>query len=236
MSVEIKALRISVWWSAPIADRGEPPPLLDDAERERWASLRRAADRAEFAAGRVLARRAVGVLLGVEPAEVRLHARCPICGGAHGKPVVVGRPEIGLSIAHAGERVGVAVADGAQVGLDIEREVPLSDPLNPGAGVLHPLERDHLAALPPARRTHAFLRCWTRKEAVLKATGEALTTAMDALQVSPPDEAPRVLRWPGPAAREVRLHDLEPGAGYAACVAALTALPLHVSERTAGRR
>jgi len=230
------ALRVSVWWSAPIADRGAPPPLLDVAERDRWATLRRPEDRAEFAAGRVLARRAVGVLLGVEPAEVQLHARCPICGGAHGKPVVVGRPEIGLSIAHAGERVGVAVAEGAQVGLDIERAVPLSDPLNPGAGVLHPLERDALAALPPARREPAFLRCWTRKEALLKATGEALTTAMDALQVSAPDEPPSVLRWPGAASRQVRLHDLEPGAGYAACVAALTDLPLRVSERTAGRR
>ena len=86
------SLRVSVWWSAPIADRGAPPPLLDAAERDRWATLRRPEDRAEFAAGRVLARRAVGVLLGVEPAEVQLHAQCPICGGAHGKPVVVGRP------------------------------------------------------------------------------------------------------------------------------------------------
>jgi hypothetical protein len=34
----------------------------------------------------------------------------------------------------------------------------------------------------------------------------------------------------------VRLHDLEPGPGYAACVAALTDLPLQVRERTAGRR
>jgi 4'-phosphopantetheinyl transferase len=184
----------------------------------------------------VLAHRAVGVVLGVEPSEVSLHARCPVCGGAHGKPVVVGQPEIGLSIAHAGECVGVAVAEGAQVGLDVEREIPLSDLLNPGAGVLHPLERDALAALPPGRRTPAFLRCWTRKEAVLKATGEALTTAMDALRVSAPDEPPEVLQWPEASAREVRLHDLEPGPGYAACVAALTDRPLQVRERTAGRR
>ncbi len=230
------ALRISVWWSAPLADRGEPPKLLDDAERDRWATLRRPEDRAQFAAGRVLAHRAVGVVLGVEPSEVSLHARCPVCGGAHGKPVVVGHPEIGLSIAHAGECVGVAVAEGAQVGLDVEREIPLSDLLNPGAGVLHPLERDALAALPPGRRTPAFLRCWTRKEAVLKATGEALTTAMDALRVSAPDEPPEVLQWPEASAREVRLHDLEPGPGYAACVAALTDRPLQVRERTAGRR
>ena len=102
--------------------------------------------------------------------------------------------------------------------------------------MLHPLERDTLAALPPAKRTPAFLRCWTRKEAVLKATGEALTTAMDTLRVSSPDEPPEVLEWPDASAREVRLHDLEPGEGYAACVAALTGLPLQVRERTAGRR
>ena len=189
------------------------------------------------AAGRVLAHRAVGVVLGVEPSAVSLHARCPVCGGAHGKPVVVGHPEIGLSIAHAGECVGVAVAEGAQVGLDVEREIPLSDLLNPGAGVLHPLERDALAALPPGA-AHA------RLPALLDAQGGRA----EGDGRGPDDRHGHAARVPagraargagamaGGGAREVRLHDLEPGPGYAACVAALTDLPLQVTKRAAGRR
>ena len=65
---------------------------------------------------------------------------------------------------------------------------------------------------------------------------KAVPLTVSAAGAAAPDEPPSVLRWPGAASRQVRLHDLEPGAGYAACVAALTDLPLRVRERTAGRR
>nr|WP_078652552.1 4'-phosphopantetheinyl transferase superfamily protein [Streptomyces sp. NRRL F-525] len=53
---------------------------------------------------------------------------------------------------------------------------------------LHPAERAELARTVPESRSVAFARCWTRKEAFLKATGEGLSGA-----------ACRVCMW-GPAA------------------------------------
>lgn len=48
---------------------------------------------------------------------------------------------------------------------------------------LHPCERDAILALPPADRTAAFYRCWTRKEAVLKALGRGLSLPLNGFQV-----------------------------------------------------
>ncbi len=74
-----------------------------------------------------------------------------------------------------------------------------------------------------------LLRYWTRKEAVLKATGEGLRTPLTEIQVSGPGERPRVLKGPDP----VQLVDLDPGEGYVAAVAALQASELEVHSRLA---
>jgi phosphopantetheinyl transferase len=57
-----------------------------------------------------------------------------------------------LSIAHAGERVVVAVARGTGVGVDVEPIGPFEDLTGAAAGVLAPAERAGLAALPVSAR------------------------------------------------------------------------------------
>ncbi|WP_404955533.1 4'-phosphopantetheinyl transferase family protein [Streptomyces sp. 147326] len=48
--------------------------------------------------------------------------------------------------------------------------------------VLSPRERETVLATPDPVRTRAFLRCWTRKEAVLKAVGVGITTTLSELE------------------------------------------------------
>jgi len=68
------------------------------------------------------------------------------------------------------------------VGVDAEavRDIPVADL---SANVLTPREHRAVVAEPagPAR-TRAFLRCWTRKEAVLKAVGIGIVTDLTGLE------------------------------------------------------
>ncbi len=223
-----------MWWSGPIGDVGAARELLDEAERTRYDGLRSPHDRARFVTGRVLARRALAAELRTDRAAITLITRCPICGGPHGKPILAGgRTAIDFSISHAGERVIVATSHAGAIGVDVERIGPIGDLATPEAGVLADDERSVLRALPAARREAAFMRYWTRKEAVLKATGDGLLTPMAALRVTAPGAEPAVAGWPaGQPAREVRMLDLDAGRGYRACLAVLTALPLELTERS----
>ena len=108
----------------------------------------------------------------------------------------------------------VAVTPVAPLGVDVEFEKPLTDWRAVAARFFSPAERAQLAALAEADREHGFYRCWTSKEAVIKATGEGLSAELTAFDVSLGE--PRVLsdrsrggsarRWPraGCAPRRVR--------------------------------
>lgn len=215
-----------MWWSSPVRAPASAAALLDDAERARCATYRAGADRARFVSGRLLARQGVAAALGCEPGAVRLEARCRLCGGAHGKPRVhdAAGGALDLSIAHAHERVIVAVAGGCAVGVDVERIGPFEDLAREAAGVLDGEERAVLSALAPAERAVGFFRYWTRKEALLKATGHGLAIEPASLRVTPPDRDAGLICAPPALVRgRVWMSDLDAGPGYAACLALLIA-------------
>lgn len=74
-----------------------------------------------------------------------------------------------------------------------------------------PSEYEALAALDAPRRAAAFLRCWTRKEAFVKTTGDGLEWRLDAFEVSfvDPTEPAGLLRVPVPD-RPFRMVGLQP--------------------------
>ncbi|MFE6979197.1 4'-phosphopantetheinyl transferase family protein [Streptomyces sp. NPDC057682] len=228
-----------VWLQRPLTRPASWFGLLEPAELSRCSSYVQELDLARFVTGRVLARTALGALLGAPPETVRLRTRCAECGGAHGKPEAVGAAAgWELSISHSGEVVAVAVVRGRAVGVDVEEFPGPSDRARgpaPGglAGVpaefelvLTDEERTVVAALPPRDRARACLTYWTRKEAVLKATGEGLYTAMTDLGVSPP-HAPAALlhrHGPGGGTRSLpALADLPMDGAYHGAVAVLGA-------------
>ena len=65
-----------------------------------------------------------------------------------------------------------------------------------------PAEIDALQALPEEERGVAFLTCWTRKEAFLKAWGDGLTLALDSFDVSLAPNEPAALLRTGWSTRE----------------------------------
>lgn len=102
----------------------------------------------------------------------------------------------GFSVTHSGAVVGVAVCRGGEVGLDVEESHGDVDVDSAARVALSDSELAALYARPPGERQSAFLRTWTRKEAVLKALGVGLAAPLRGLEVSAPDRPPAVLAWP----------------------------------------
>lgn len=177
-----------------------------------WARL-------EEGGGAALLQAAVGHRAGCPPSDVVVGRLCPGCASTgHGRPVVLapspGRWRVTLS--RAPGIVAVGVADGeevGEVGLDVEQVARTAFAGFP-AVALHPLELDGS----PAERALV----WTRKEAVLKATGLGLRTDPRAVRVSHPGNAPTLLAGVGIAAgQRVWLTDIGVPAEYAATLAVI---------------
>ncbi|HEY3603260.1 MAG TPA: 4'-phosphopantetheinyl transferase superfamily protein [Sporichthyaceae bacterium] len=201
------APEVGVWWATPVGADPALWALLDDAERARHGRMHRPADRARFLTAHALARVVLGRTLGRHPAALRLFAECRHCGGPHGK-LQLADHELELSLTHAGDRVGVAVAT-VPVGIDVEDlAVTRVDPAL-AAQVLSPADLARWTALPLARQATALLRVWTRGEAVVKALGVGL-------DVDPRDLPPDL----------AQVVDLDPGPGFIGSLAVLgTAVP-----------
>ncbi|MFJ1593066.1 4'-phosphopantetheinyl transferase family protein [Kitasatospora albolonga] len=210
-----------LWWAS---GRDDPwlRTLLDDRERARADRLRHPAARSLYVGAHALARTVIAAQLGIPARGLKLTVECKHCGdGTHGKP----RPPapLRLSLSHSGARVIVALAHSTDIGVDVEEVAPHAPETVEKA--LAPPERASLATLPAAERTAGFIRYWTRKEALLKATGDGLAVPPALLHVTAPDTAPRLLAWSGPGRPRLplRLYDLDAGAGHRAALASVGA-------------
>jgi 4'-phosphopantetheinyl transferase len=217
---------VHVWWASP----GDVAPwmceLLDDVERRRHEALRRPADRDRFMVGCALLKRTAAAQTDQDARTIRLVRTCPDCGEPHGKPRLPGSG-LGLSLSHSGERVVVAVARGTPVGVDVEQAADSIDPDELAGSVLTEGEAAALAALPAVERRAAFLAYWTRKEAVLKATGEGLRTPLRDVEVGE-----RVVRVAG-SGETISVLDLDAGAGHVAALAVLGPPPRRLLQASA---
>ncbi len=163
--------------------------LLDHREVARARQFRQAADSNRCLLGAVLLRVTAARHLGVRPADVTVDRTCGRCGAEHGRPQLPGSG-LNASVSHSGDIVAVAITFAGPVGVDVEA-VRAIDFTAVAESVCTPAELTdlHVAA--------DFYTFWTRKEAVLKATGEGLSRPMTDLHVTPPGSAPALLGLAG---------------------------------------
>ena len=219
-------IECAVWWATPLDDIERFRSWLTRAEAERFAAYRQEADRRRFLTGRVLAKSVLAERLGLPSGAIELDASCPDCAKQHGPPRLPGF-DVALSISHSGDRIGLAVTNGCPVGLDVESTARRADDAL-AAYALNETELAELGELPEQRRDGAFFTYWTRKEALMKATGRGLRIALRGITLSPPGEPARLVSATDEALRPqgAKLADLDPGDGYSAAVAMLDA-PAH---------
>ncbi|MET7275072.1 4'-phosphopantetheinyl transferase superfamily protein [Streptomyces flaveolus] len=214
---------MELWWWRP----GTPVPegfaeLLDTSENARAAAYRFPAHSARFVWARALTKRIVGAAAGVPARGVRLAREpCPGCGDAgHGPPVAeFADGTAHLSLSHSEGYSALLLSPRHPVGLDIERVRPMPvDVLAPTT--LGGTERAFVFDEPPGpRRSLAYLRCWTRKEAVLKAVGTGVVGDLTELGVRPWERTARLAHGTGRRAGDWWVSDLRPVPGLLAAVA-----------------
>lgn len=202
----------TVWWAAPVDPAHAPGlvALLDGHERDRLARFRRAPDRARYLATHALTRLVLADAVGVPAARIAIDRTCR-CGAQHGKPVLRDGP--GFSLTHAGDLVGVAVWPQGPVGLDVEPVRTMTDLPGMARHVGSPAELDRDRPV----TAQEFFTAWTRKESLLKATGDGLAGSMAAITL----DGATVRGWTGEHAPDgpMWLRDLHPAPGYAAALA-----------------
>jgi 4'-phosphopantetheinyl transferase len=166
--------------------------LLSRDERERAEKFRYAEHRQHYVVARASLRRLLAERLGIAPRAVELVET------RYGKPrlaSIQGSADVEFNVAHSGILALFAFTSGRAVGVDVEliREVPDADEL--ADRFFSPTEAASLRALQLDLRSLAFLACWTRKEAFIKALGLGLSCPLDAFDVTiDPDAPARIIR------------------------------------------
>ena len=95
------------------------------------------------------------------------------------------RPPLYFSVSHVGSAMLVALCRDAPVGVDMEAEQRrVRDPLRMARRYFHPAEVYWLQSLSSAELGSAFMRLWTCKEAVVKATGGGIVSGLDRFVVT----------------------------------------------------
>jgi 4'-phosphopantetheinyl transferase len=177
---------------------------LSADERGRAARFYFARDGNRFLAGRGILREILAWLLGGRPDELIFS------NGINGKPrlaALVATNDLHFNLAHSDSLVIYAVSRAHEVGIDLERIRPIQDAEEIAAHFFHERERAQWHSLSSDQKTAAFFDCWTRKEALLKASGEGLGGPMEQIDTFAP-----VNPW--------SLQSLTPAVDYAAAVAA----------------
>lgn len=206
-------------WSADLdtLDSARLLPLLSPDEQARAARFHFTRDRDRYTSCRALLRTLLGAYL------VRPAVSLRFSYGREGKPALhdVDTP-LHFNIAHSESRAVLAFTCAAPVGVDVEavRHLPELDEI--ATHYFSVREIESLRTFPASERAAGFYRCWTRKEAFVKALGDGLARPLDEFAVALHPDTPASLAWlkdepTEPAAWS--LHHFEPAPGFVGAAA-----------------
>lgn len=193
--------------------------LLSAEEVERAERFYFEADRRRWIVARGVLRALLGHYVESDPSQIQFGYN------AYGKPALVG-PARGTSVcfnlSHSGELAVYAFTLERQIGIDVEHMRANIDHQEMARRCFSPYERAVLQGLPLEEQREAFYRCWTRKEAYIKAMGRGLSMPLDQFDVSLAPGMPTALltsREDPQAVNRWSLRELPPEADYVGAVA-----------------
>ncbi len=208
-----------VWRVALAGDTAQAErywPTLSRDEQQRATQLHFVSDRQRFVIARGVLREILGRYLCLAPADIEFAYE------SRGKPRLPKCASLRFNLAHSHELALIVVAREREVGIDVEQICAAIEAQTLSAQFFAPTEVQALDALPVTERLPAFFRCWTRKEAYLKAIGAGLFKPLDQFAVSlAPGQAAALLevKWSEAETQRWSLWHLDVGPHYAAALA-----------------
>jgi 4'-phosphopantetheinyl transferase len=190
--------------------------ILDASERERAARYLRHSDRARFVVTRATLRWLLADRVGTSPS-----ALC-FASGPYGRPWLADYPDLSFNVSHSGDYALVVISEKRAVGVDIERIEEKTDWRSLAKVVCTEDEFVAIEQMAPVLQVPGFFRCWTAKEALLKATGLGIAENLRGLSVDLAAEdvqQPSIRSERVAALNALRFRWLTINPGYSACVA-----------------
>ena len=188
------------WINAKDAHMETISVTLDEIELKRASRFHFEPDRVRYIAAHTMLRGILASYLAVRPCEIGFSY------GRWGKPSMVverGFQDLRFNMSRSGELLLVAVADGREIGIDIEeirRDFAWRDVAQE---FFTESDIAQIEALPKEKQLEAFFTHWTRREAIIKARGVSIGLSSLVAGQSP----------------RIDLHTLSPAKGYCAALA-----------------
>lgn len=192
--------------------------LLDPVERARADRFRQPHDRERFVLGHGFLREALSARLGT-PASALRFAR-----GPYGKPRIDGAP-LRFNFSDTKDAVLLGITREEEVGVDLETMSRAVDHEAVSGHYFTAEEDADIRSAADGKRR--FLELWTRKEAVLKASGVGIMDDLRALRVDAPVNSTTISHeaFVAHAAAAYHVRTVRIGEGHIASVAMETPVP-----------
>ncbi len=209
---------VHVWracLAAPTSVVEQLRQVLEPAEVTRAQRFYFEKDRWHWTVARGLLRTLLAGYLAVDPRAITFGSN------AYGKPILehpMPVPALHFNISHSHELALFAFAYGRHLGVDVEYMRAGIDYDELAKHSFSAYENTTLSSLSAEAKHEAFFRCWTRKEAYIKARGMGLSLPLHLFDVELKADEPVALLASREDPQEVTrwtLRELLPGTGYA---------------------
>ena len=151
---------------------------LSPDEKLRASRFYSPSDRNHFVASRGILRRLAGRYLSISPEMLEFRY------ASAGKPYLPNDSGLNFNVSHSRGVALYAFVLGCEIGIDLEAPREELAIMDLAKRFFSKREGEELRAMPSEFRLQAFFRCWTRKEAYIKACGRGLQLPLDSFDVS----------------------------------------------------
>ena len=170
-------------------------------------------DSNKFIILRAILRKILGTYLDTDPQSIRFK------NNPFGKPFI--HPDsdddkIKFNLSHSGNYGVYAFSRDSETGIDIEKERPVGDMNAMAKRFFSTKEVDVLMSLPQEEQMNAFFKCWTMKEAYVKACGKGFSVPLDKFAIDFNSDSPQLLNvdWEPEEITKWAIYNINTPPGY----------------------